>query len=39
MKFCKTPSTTRASIGIYNTEDDVDKFLDALKRIRGEMGY
>lgn len=39
MKFCKTPSTTRASIGLYNTEDDIDKFIDALKQIRGEMGY
>ena len=39
MKFCKTPSTTRASIGLYNTEDDNDKFIDALKQIRGEMGY
>ncbi len=39
MKFCHTPSTVRASIGLYNTEKDVYKFLDALKKIRGEMGY
>lgn len=39
MKFCHTPSTVRASIGLYNTEDDVIKFIDALKQIRGEMGY
>lgn len=39
MKFCHTPSTVRASIGLYNTEDDITKFMDALKQIRGEMGY
>ena len=39
MKFCHTPSTVRASIGLYNTEADVIKFIDALKQIRGEMGY
>lgn len=39
MKFCKTPSTTRASLGLYNTEDEVLRFIDALSRIRGEMGY
>lgn len=39
MKWLGTPSTTRASIGLYNTEEDVSRFLDALGRIRGEMGY
>lgn len=39
MKFCGTPSTTRASIGMYNTEEDVMNFIEALKQIRGEMGY
>ena len=39
MKFCHTPSTVRASIGLYNTSDDVYKFIAALKKIRGEMGY
>lgn len=39
MKFCGTPSTTRASIGLYNTEEDIYKFIEALKLIRGEMGY
>jgi len=39
MKFCHTPSTVRASIGLYNTEVDITKFIDALKQIRGEMGY
>ncbi len=39
MKFCHTPSTVRASIGLYNTEEDITKFIEALKQIRGEMGY
>ena len=39
MKFCHTPSTVRASIGLYNTEEDVAKFIAALQRIREEMGY
>lgn len=39
MKFCHTPSTVRASIGLYNTEEDVLMFIAALKKIREEMGY
>ncbi|SFG42302.1 aminotransferase class V-fold PLP-dependent enzyme [Oribacterium sp. WCC10] len=39
MKFCQIPSTVRASIGLYNTEADIEKFMEALKQIRGEMGY
>ena len=39
MKFCHTPSTVRASIGLYNTEEDVTKFIAALQKIREEMGY
>ena len=39
MKFCHTPSTVRASMGLYNTEEDVQHFLDALKKLREEMGY
>ena len=39
MKFCHTPSTVRASMGLYNTEEDVHHFLDALKKLREEMGY
>ncbi len=39
MKFLGTPSTTRASLGLYNTEEDVDRFLEVLKKLRGEMGY
>ena len=39
MKFMGTPSTTRVSLGLYNTKEDVDAFLTALKTIRGVMGY
>ncbi len=39
MKYLGTPSTTRASIGLYNTERDIANFIAALKKIRGEMGY
>ncbi len=33
------PSTTRASFMFYNTEEEVDRFLEVLARIRVEMGY
>ena len=39
MKFLGTPSTSRVSLGLYNTKEDVDAFLAALKTIRGAMGY
>ena len=39
MKFLGTPSTSRVSLGLYNTKEDVDAFLTALKTIRGAMGY
>ena len=39
MKFLGTPSTSRVSLGLYNTKEDVDTFLAALKTIRGAMGY
>ena len=37
--FIEIPSTTRASIMFYNTEDEVLKFVDTLKQIRPMMGY
>lgn len=37
--FIEIPSTTRASIMFYNTEDEVLKFVDTLKKIRPMMGY
>lgn len=33
------PSTTRASLMFYNTEEEVDRFLAVLSQIRGAMGY
>lgn len=33
------PSTTRASLMFYNTEEEVDRFLEVLSQIRGAMGY
>ena len=32
-------SVTRASVMFYNTEEEVDRFLDILSQIRGAMGY
>ena len=37
--FIEIPSTTRASIMFYNTEDEVMQFVNTLKRIRPMMGY
>lgn len=33
------PSTTRASLMFYNTEEEIDRFLSVLGGIRKEMGY
>lgn len=33
------PSTTRASLAFYNTEEEVDRLVACLGRIRKEMGY
>ena len=37
--FLGIPSTTRASLMFYNTEEEVQRFLDVVKRIRPMMGY
>jgi cysteine desulfurase/selenocysteine lyase len=34
MQFFKVPATARASFGIYNTEAEVDVFVDALEQTR-----
>ena len=39
MQFLGVNSTTRASFAFYNTEKDVEVFLDCLSHIREEMGY
>ncbi|MBQ8923346.1 MAG: aminotransferase class V-fold PLP-dependent enzyme, partial [Lachnospiraceae bacterium] len=32
-------STTRASLMFYNTEEEVDKFLESMATVRERMGY
>lgn len=39
MKFLKLPSTTRASFYIYNTKEDIDQLVNALKEVRRWLGY
>jgi cysteine desulfurase/selenocysteine lyase len=33
-----TSATARASFYLYNTEDDVDRFLEAMEEVRGIFG-
>ena len=35
MQFFKVPATARVSFGLYNTEREVDIFIDALEKTRG----
>ncbi|MBR1758633.1 MAG: SufS family cysteine desulfurase [Lachnospiraceae bacterium] len=39
MQFLGTPSTTRASIAFYNTEEDIDRLVASLSTVREKMGY
>lgn len=39
MKFLGYNSTLRASLYFYNTEEEVDRFLDSLTKVRGWLGY
>ena len=39
MQFMKTPSTTRASFAFYNTEEELDRLAESLRKVRREMGY
>jgi len=34
MKYLGLPGTNRVSIGIYNTEEDIDKFIAGLKKVK-----
>ena len=38
-QFLKIPSTTRASIMFYNTEEEVERFVNVLRTVRPLMGY
>ena len=39
MDYLGVKSTCRASFAFYNTEEEVDKFITELSKIRGLMGY
>ena len=39
MQYLGVGSTARASLYFYNTEDEVDRFIDRLSAIREVMGY
>lgn len=39
MKFLGTPSTTRASVSFYNTEEEIDRLASSLSNVRAAMGY
>jgi cysteine desulfurase/selenocysteine lyase len=39
MKRLGLPSTCRASFGIYNTREDVDRLVDSIKKVRQWLGY
>ena len=34
MKYLGVPGTTRASLGLYNNKDDIDRLVDALEKAR-----
>ncbi|MEO8802208.1 MAG: aminotransferase class V-fold PLP-dependent enzyme, partial [Rudaea sp.] len=38
MQFYGVPATLRASLAFYNTRDEVDRFIDALGRVRKLLG-
>ena len=39
MDYLKVSSTTRASIAFYNTKEDIERFIESLKKVRRIMGY
>ncbi|MNI81989.1 putative cysteine desulfurase [compost metagenome] len=39
LKYMKLNSTCRISMYIYNTKEDIDIFIEALKKVRGHLGY
>jgi cysteine desulfurase/selenocysteine lyase len=39
LKYLGSMSTARASIAFYNTENDIFRLAEALKTVRGKMGY
>ena len=39
MQYLGVGSTARASLYFYNTEEEVERFADALEKVRGWLGY
>ena len=39
MRFLGQNATCRASFYLYNTHEDIDQFIAALKKVRGVLGY
>ena len=39
MEYLGQNATCRASFYLYNTKEDVDRWIDALKKVRGVLGY
>ena len=39
MQFMHTPSTARASLCFYNTEEEIDQLAESLSTLRERMGY
>ena len=39
LKFLGVPNTTRCSLGFYNTESEIDRFISSLSTLRSRMGY
>ena len=39
MQFLHTPSTVRASVAFYNTQEEIDRLAESLRTVRERMGY
>ena len=39
MDYLKVGNTARASLYLYNDEEDIRRFLESIKKVRGIMGY
>ena len=39
MRYLGQNATCRASFDLYNTHEDIDQFIAALKKVRGVLGY
>lgn len=39
MEYLGVGNTARASLYLYNDDEDIDRFLESIKKVRGIMGY